>query len=77
MLDRMRRKHDKDFLMGILKGFDKKFPFILTYYIHMRIPGETEEDVTEIKSVMEAVHLINSGASLILKNGNKSCAYGP
>ena len=61
MLDRMRRKR-QGLSMGILKEFRQEIPdlSLRTTFI-CGFPGETEEDVTEIKSVMEAVHFDQLG----------------
>lgn len=62
MLDSMRRKHDKDFLMGILRDFRQEIPDLAlrTTFI-CGFPGETEDDVREIKDVMEQVHFDQLG----------------
>ncbi|MDA1353662.1 MAG: 30S ribosomal protein S12 methylthiotransferase RimO [bacterium] len=62
MLDSMRRKHDKDFLMGILREFRQEIPDLAlrTTFI-CGFPGETEDDVREIKEVMEQVHFDQLG----------------
>lgn len=62
MLDRMRRKHDKDFLLSVMDKLFTQIPdFTWRTTFILGFPGETEEDVDEIIDFIERYPVMQLG----------------